>query len=78
MSTGSVENWDGNVTDLGPIYPFVGWEGFMVLLCVIIWVGWHIWQIRMENRRLDEQCRELRQSGSLQKAVTDEHSPQRM
>jgi hypothetical protein len=78
MSTGSVENWDGNVIDLGPIYPFVGWEGFMVVLCVIIWVGWHIWQIRMENRRLDDQARQLRQSGNLQRAVTDEHSPQRM
>jgi len=78
MSTGSVENWDGNVIDLGPIYPFVGWEGFMVALCVIIWVGWHIWLIRMENRRLDDQARQLRQSGNLQRAVTDEHSPQRM
>lgn len=78
MSTGNIENWDGNVVDLGPIYPFVGWEGLMVVLCVIFWVGWHIWQIRMENRRLDDQSRQLRQSGNLQRAVTDEHSPQRM
>lgn len=78
MSTGNIENWDGSVVDLGPIYPFVGWEGLMVVLCVIFWVGWHIWQIRMENRRLDDQSRQLRQSGNLQRAVTDEHSPQRM
>jgi len=78
MSTGNVENWDGNVMDIGPIYPFVGWETFMVVLCVIFWVGWHIWQIKMENKRLDDEARQLRQSGNLQKAMSDEHSLQRM
>lgn len=78
MSTGNFENWNGNIIDLGPIYPFVGWEGLMVVLCVIFWVGWHIWQIRMESKRLDDQSRHLRQSGNLQKAVNEEHSPQRM
>jgi hypothetical protein len=78
MSTGNVENWDGNVMEMGPIYPFVGWEGFMVVLCVIVWVGWHIWQIKMENKRLESEAQRLRQSGNLQKAVADEHSLQRM
>jgi hypothetical protein len=78
MSTGNVENWDGNILDIGPIYPFVGWEGVMAVLCIIFWVGWHVWQIKMENKRLDGESQKLRQSGNLQKAVTDEHSPQRM
>ena len=78
MSTGSIDNWDGNVMDLGPIYPFVGWEGFMVVLAVIFWVGWHIWQIKIESKRLEGESRQLRQSGNLQKAAGDEHSPQRM
>jgi hypothetical protein len=78
MSTGNVESWDGNVLDIGPIYPFVGWEGFMVLLCLFFWVGWHIWQIKMENNRLEREDNALRQSGNLQRAIDDEHSPQRM
>ena len=78
MSTGNVENWDGTITDIGPIYPFVGWEGFMVALLVIIWVGWHIWQIKMENARLEREAAQLRQSGNLQKAIAEEHSLQRM
>ena len=78
MSTGNIENWDGNILDIGPIYPFVGWEGLMVVLCVIFWVGWHIWQIKVENKRLDSEAQQLRQSGNLQKAMTDEHSLQRM
>ena len=39
MSTANFANWDGNVLDIGPIYPFVGWEGIMVLLAVIFWIG---------------------------------------
>ena len=30
MNTGEIANWDGNMLDIGPIYPFVGWEGLMV------------------------------------------------
>lgn len=78
MSTANFENWDGNVLDLGPIYPFVGWEGLMVVLCLVFWIGWHVVQIKTENKRLDDQARELRQSGRLQQAMTDEHSVERM
>ena len=56
MSTGNFENWDGDLTLLGPIYPFVGSEGFMVILAVIFWIGWHILQIRAENRQHDEEA----------------------
>jgi hypothetical protein len=50
----------------------------MVVLCVIFWVGWHIWQIKMESKRLQTEAQQLRQGGNLQKAVTEEHSVQRM
>jgi hypothetical protein len=78
MSTGNVANWDGNIIDIGPIYPFVGWEGFMVVLCLIFWIGWHIIQVRMENAQLNEEAQKLKQSGGLKKALDSEHSPERM
>jgi hypothetical protein len=78
MSTGNFDNWDGNIADIGPIYPFVGSEGLMVILALVIWVGWHIVQIRAENKRYEEQARALRQSGALQKALADEHTLERM
>lgn len=78
MSTGSIENWDGNIVDIGPIYPFVGSEFLMVILAFVIWIGWHIIQIKAENKRYEEQARALRQSGALQKALTDEHTVERM
>ena len=77
MSTGNITNWDGNIVDIGPIYPFVGWEGFMVVLCLVFWIAWHILQVRMENAQLEEQAEKLRR-GDLKKALDAEHSPERM
>jgi hypothetical protein len=76
MSTG-IESWDGNMLDLGPLYPFVGSEGIMVIIAVVFWVGWHILQIRMENRTHDETAARLRQAGNLQKAVEAEQPVER-
>ncbi|HET9544790.1 MAG TPA: hypothetical protein VFO88_04375 [Gaiellaceae bacterium] len=39
-----------NPTEIGPLYPFVGAEWFFVLLAVVLWLLWHVLQIRLENR----------------------------
>lgn len=77
MNTGMIENWDGNLLDIGPIYPLVGWEGIMVIIAVIFWIGWHILQVRAENRQLDDETGQLRRSGNLQKAVEAESPVER-
>ena len=76
MSTG-IESWDGNMLELGPLYPFVGSEGIMVIIAVIFWIGWHVLQIRMENQAHDEAAARLRQAGNLQKAVEAEQPVER-
>jgi hypothetical protein len=78
MSTGNFENWDGNVLDLGPLYPFVGFEGLMVIILIAAWVAWHIAQMVGENRELDERVRQLSKSGELQKALDSERIIDRM
>ena len=35
MNTGSFTDWSGNMFDLGPLYPFVGSEGLMVIVAVV-------------------------------------------
>ena len=72
MSTGNFANWDGDLTQLGPIYPFVGSEMLMVILAVIFWIGFHYLQIRMENKTHDADVAKLRQGNNLQKAVETE------
>lgn len=39
-----------NPSEIGPLYPFVGAEWFFVLLAVVLWLLWHVLQIRLENR----------------------------
>lgn len=77
-NTAPFNDWSGNMFDLGPLYPFVGSEGALVVVLVLFWIVWHILQIRMENRTLNEEARRLRESGNLQKALQDEHTPERM
>ncbi len=77
MTTGNFANWDGNLLDIGPIYPFVGWEGAMVVLGFIFWIGWHILQFRAENRQLDDEAATLRQGDNLRKAVEAEKPVER-
>ena len=78
MSTGNFESWDGNVLDLGPLYPFVGFEGFMVIILVAAWVAWHIAQMVGENRELQHRVHQLSKSGELQKALESERIIERM
>jgi hypothetical protein len=54
MTTGNFVDFTGNIADLGPIYPFVGWEGFFCIVGLAVWIIWHIVQIRMENKELRE------------------------
>jgi hypothetical protein len=76
--TGNFTNWDGNITDMGPIYPFVGAEGLMVIILLVLWIGWHIVQIRMENRQMDNEARTLSQGDNLQRTLQEEHTIERM
>ena len=76
--TGNFTNWDGNIADLGAVYPFVGWELLMVLVLLVVWIVWHVMQIQMENRQLDDEAAAMRKSGAMQKALQDEHTLQRM
>ena len=41
MSTGDVERWSGTIADIGLIYPFVGIEGLLVIVALVLWIAWH-------------------------------------
>jgi hypothetical protein len=78
MSTGNFENWDGNMMDLGPLYPFVGSEGLMVVVLIVLWVAWHVAQMIGEKRELENRERQFKDSAQLQKAVESERVIERM
>jgi hypothetical protein len=76
--TGNFSNWDGNLLDIGPIYPFVGSELVMVVILLVLWVVWHVLQIRMENDKMETEARALRQGESLPRVLQEEHTIERM
>ncbi|MBM3584130.1 MAG: hypothetical protein FJX36_06760 [Alphaproteobacteria bacterium] len=51
-----------NPTTIGPMYPFVGSEGFLTIVLVAAWLIWQIWQIGSESREMAEQSRKAREN----------------
>jgi hypothetical protein len=72
MTLEEVGNWQGNMLEIGPLYPWVGSEGIMVLLGVAFWIIWHIWQFRMENRNYEDDLKTLKQNDNMSKALKGE------
>ena len=66
MSTG-VESWS-SITDMGAMYPFVGSEVLFTVIAVVIWIAFHIWQIKFENSAYEEQTSKLQ--GNLPNAIS--------
>jgi len=65
----NVDSWAVDLTTVGPIYPMVGTEGILVILGLVFWVGWHIWQFRFEQQTYDEDIKRLSEPGKLEEAL---------
>ena len=65
MHTGLVESWGGNPMELGPLYPFVGAEMFLFIICFALWVVYTIWQMKFETARYDQEAQALAESDRL-------------
>lgn len=53
MTTGVESFGDGTLHQMGAIYPFVGTEGLLVIVGVILWIGWHVWELKNEGREYE-------------------------
>ena len=72
MSTGSFENWAGTITDIGPLYPFVGTEMLWYILALVFWIGWHVVQTKRENKAYAEEVKRYGSAEALTKIVSGE------
>jgi len=68
----TVESWTGDIMAIGPIYPFAGIEGLLVIIGVAFWIIWHIWQWRMEAHNYQDDLRVLQHNDNLAKALRGE------
>ncbi len=69
MRTGLVESWGGNPVDTGPMYPFVGSEVLMFVICFILWVVYTVWQMRFECLNYKKEKENLGQDNNLVKTI---------
>ena len=68
MSTG-IETWNMNLLDIGPMSPFTGTEGLMVIIGLVTWILWHIIQGKMESKAYREEDQAYANKELLQQAM---------
>ncbi len=69
MSTTGLQSWATDLKDVGAIYPFQGYEGLMVAIGVILWLVWHVWQIRHEKEVYRSKIERFGDSGTVKGAI---------
>jgi hypothetical protein len=57
MSTG-LESWTP-VKEVAALSPFSGSEFVLTIIAVVLWIVFHIWQLKSENNAYDEQVSKL-------------------
>jgi hypothetical protein len=57
MSTNGITSWAVDMKDVAAIYPFQGAEVLMVILGLAFWIGFHVLQIRNEQREVSHEMK---------------------
>ena len=64
MSTIGIDSWAVDLAEVGAIYPFQGAETLMWIIGLALWIGWHIYQMRAENKELAERESQFDKKGA--------------
>lgn len=65
----TIESWNVNPREIGPMYPLAGYEVIMFVICVVLWIGFTVWQLNAEGARYRQEEADLKQSGDLTRAI---------
>jgi hypothetical protein len=71
MSTTPIDTWAVDLADVTVIYPFVGSEGLMVVVAVVLWLAWHVWQVKHENAEYRDLLAKHGDDETVRKALGD-------
>ncbi|MGQ0484244.1 MAG: hypothetical protein ACT4SY_02665 [Hyphomicrobiales bacterium] len=69
MSTNGITSWAVDLKDIGAIYPFQGAEVPMVVIGFAFWIGWHIWQIKIESAEVEKEASSDPRGDEARKAI---------
>jgi len=73
MSTTSLTSWAVDLKDVTTIYPFEGTEYALFIVGMVLWILWHVWQLRFENKTYAEDLKKLNSPEKLAKVMRNEH-----
>ena len=59
MNTGLIESWSSNPIEIGPMYPFVGFEVVLFVISLIVWIAYTLWQMKFERDTYATEMEEL-------------------
>ncbi|MEM7195878.1 MAG: hypothetical protein AAF402_13060 [Pseudomonadota bacterium] len=57
MSTGSFENWTGNISEIGALYPFESTVPLLIVIMFCFWILFQIGLLMMERQRFSEDAK---------------------
>ncbi len=72
MSTTPIDTWAVDLADVTLIYPGVGSEVIMTVVAIVLWLGWHVWQVKHENATYEEEKRKYGTPEHIDKAISDD------
>ena len=72
MSTTPIDTWAVDLKDITVIYPGVGYEVIMAAVAVVLWLAWHVWQVKHENATYEEEKRKYGTAEQIAQAISDD------
>ncbi len=69
MSTTPIDSWAVDLADVTYIYPGVGTEVAMTVFAVILWLGWHVWQLKFENQTYEQEIKDHATTEKMHEAI---------
>ena len=76
MSTGNFENWAGEISEIGAIYPFVGSEFALWLIGMGFLILWLVIQFRTENKQYEDERSKYGDPETIKKLLDVENPEQ--
>ncbi len=70
MSTTPIDTWAVDLADVTLIYPGVGYEVYMAVVAIVLWLAWHVWQVKNENATYEEEKRKYGTPEQIDKAIS--------
>ena len=68
----TIDNWQTNPLETGPLYPWAGWEAALVVAALLFFLYFLIWKLKSENRHYAQSVRQLTAEPPTQ-GVSNQH-----